>query len=114
MNSELKNLLDKIDRIYIQDTDEWTSNEQTQLKGFVSHGMNHYPAAIKLSTKIGGLNSYAAQVILHFCINDKSVATWGCVDSEDTEQLLKWFFDKRNKAVQAYDWDKPNRIWEVS
>ena len=97
MNQELQNLLDKVDANFRVNINEQPDNNSI-------HGaIDELPAAIKLDTKIGGALSYAKpQVLLSVIIGEVCVARWGCINDEDTEQLLQWWLERQTTARDDY------------
>ena len=109
MNQELQALLDKIDANFRVNVNEQPDNKSI-------HGtVDELPASIKLDTKIGGALSYAKpQVLLAVIIGEVCVARWGCVNDDDTEQLLQWWLERQTTARENYyEAQKfPQQLWD--
>jgi hypothetical protein len=108
MNQELQTLLDKVDKHFLVDINQRPSDKSI-------HGaIKNLPASIKIDTKLGGaFSSHKPQVLFAVIIGENCVTRWGCINDEDTEQLLRWWFEKLGQARDDhYDAQKfPQEMW---
>ena len=109
MNQELQTLLDKVDANFRHTYNELPCNNTILGKVY------DFPARLTLKFKLGGAYSqYKPQVIFSLVIQDKAVATWGCIGDNDTEQLVRWWYDKQEVARDGYmdAHELPQRLWD--
>jgi hypothetical protein len=109
MNQELQALLDKVDANFRANINKAPTNNSI-------HGaIDELPAIIRLDTKICGALSYAKpQVLLAVIIGEVCVARWGCIDDDDTEQLLAWWLERQTTARDNYYEAQqfPQQLWD--
>jgi len=109
MNQELQNLLHKIDVQF--EIDRKGHHYEQCVEGFIGG----QPSKLRLSTKIGGaINPFGVQIIFHVVVGQRCVCTWGCIDEDDTRQLLEWWFalEEHARAITHGQEGMAQTMWD--